>query len=49
MVSWIPYKSKGGHVTARKKWRGFGNFVPEFFIDAGTHDVKISLLVHNFI
>jgi len=49
MVSWIPYKSKGGDVSKRKKWRGFGNFVPEFFIDAGAREGKISSLVHNFI
>jgi hypothetical protein len=36
-------------LSARKKWRGFGNFVPEFFIDAETRDGKISGLVHNFI
>jgi hypothetical protein len=33
----------------RKKWRGFGNFVPEFFIDAGARTGRISRLVHNFI
>jgi hypothetical protein len=33
----------------RKKWRGFGNFVPEFFIDAEARDGRISRLVHNFI
>jgi len=33
----------------RKKWRGFGNFVPEFFIDAGARGSKISGLVHKFI
>jgi hypothetical protein len=33
----------------RKKWRGFGNFVPEFFIDAEARGGKISRLVHNSI
>jgi hypothetical protein len=33
----------------RKKWRGFGNFVPEFFIDAEARGSKILGLVHNFI
>jgi hypothetical protein len=33
----------------RKKGRGFGNFVPEFFIDAETRGGRISRLVHNFI
>jgi hypothetical protein len=33
----------------RKKWRGFGNFVPEFFIDPEARRGKISRLVHNLI
>jgi hypothetical protein len=33
----------------RKKGRGFGNFVPEFFIDAEARGGRISRLVHNFI
>jgi hypothetical protein len=33
----------------RKKGRGFGNFVPEFFIDPEARSGKISRLVHNFI
>jgi len=36
-------------LCARKKWRGFGNFVPEFFIDAEARDGKIPGLVHIFI
>jgi hypothetical protein len=36
-------------LCAGKKWHGFGNFVPEFFIDAGARGGKISALVHNFI
>jgi hypothetical protein len=34
---------------ARKIWRGFCNFVPEFFIDAEARGGRISRLVHNFI
>jgi hypothetical protein len=33
----------------RKKGRGFGNFVPEFFIDAEARGGKIPRLVHNFL
>jgi len=32
-----------------KKWRGFCNFVPEFFIDAQARVVKILCSVYNFI
>src|ERR1019366_7847941 len=36
-------------VASGKKWRGFGNFVPEFFIDAKARVVKILCSVYNFI